>query len=520
MLGFVMFLALNQQVVEVNQQRLNSVRLVYFPVLEHADADIVRLDRLKVQLSDALILDDEDILEEARETGLSILDSQQKMQQLDNTALAEIEELNVLFVNYSEHAYGVIQSILDGEVALQGGGIEKFKEMNRRLEFYSVALIEYRKGRYTLFSSALTEAGDSAQDVIITGVYAALVMVVLLLLTIFLISNLITRDLGKVTASLNELAAGGGDLTQLLDDSSNDEIGDVIRAFNEFVSNVADIVEQVLSSSDHILNGTKRLAGLTKITSAGAQGQQMDTADLAVAIARFVVLIDHIVENIQQTTDTAGEALLQSHSAQETNRETVLAIDELAKRIETSTGVITEVKSQSDNIGVAIDLIREIANQTNLLALNAAIEAARAGDNGRGFAVVADEVRALAARTQDATTQIQGVIEALQGGVLRSVSEMKLSRETAISGVEQVEKSSLTIKSIAAAIEDIHTKNSSVAALSDEQKEITHSIHDSVTNINATAGTTNINATVCSGTSEELMNLARELKVLVGQFKI
>jgi hypothetical protein len=70
---------------------------------------------------------------------------------------------------------------------------------------------------------------------------------------------------------------------------------------------------------------------------------------------------------------------------------------------------LTDLVELADARESVLSVIGAIAEQTNLLALNAAIEAARAGESGRGFAVVADEVRTLASRTQDSTTEIQGI---------------------------------------------------------------------------------------------------------------
>ncbi|MFA6699395.1 MAG: methyl-accepting chemotaxis protein [Thiomicrospira sp.] len=101
----------------------------------------------------------------------------------------------------------------------------------------------------------------------------------------------------------------------------------------------------------------------------------------------------------------------------------------LTDEVTRATEVIKQLEADSNNIGTVLVLIRDIAEQTNLLALNAAIEAARAGEHGRGFAVVADEVRILAGKTQQATTEIQTIIEELQQRARNAVQVMEHGQE-------------------------------------------------------------------------------------------
>ncbi|WP_127497515.1 methyl-accepting chemotaxis protein [Actinoplanes solisilvae] len=75
---------------------------------------------------------------------------------------------------------------------------------------------------------------------------------------------------------------------------------------------------------------------------------------------------------------------------------------------------VTSLRTASDQIRTAVDLINQVAKQTRLLALNATIEAARAGDAGRGFSVVAGEVKTLAAETSASSDEIMGQVNTVQ----------------------------------------------------------------------------------------------------------
>jgi len=159
-----------------------------------------------------------------------------------------------------------------------------------------------------------------------------------------------------------------------------------------------------------------------------AQRQHMDS--LATAMEQMSAAIREVARNandtLLQTRQSSEEA---AHGAQRVAR-TINAIATLADEIGNASGAVERLTHNANRINEVISVINAISQQTNLLALNAAIEAARAGEQGRGFAVVADEVRTLASRTQQATVEIQQMIEELQAGTgaLNDIMEKTVGR--------------------------------------------------------------------------------------------
>jgi len=148
-------------------------------------------------------------------------------------------------------------------------------------------------------------------------------------------------------------------------------------------------------------------------------------------------------ENTQKATVLSGQA----RTAAETGAGDMQAMSE----------AMTAIKKSSDDIGVIIKTIDEIAFQTNILALNAAVEAARAGEAGAGFAVVADEVRSLAQRAAAAAKETAGKIE----GAITKTSQ----------GVQINDRVALGLKEIVEKVRMVDALVSEVAAASNEQSQ-------------------------------------------------
>ncbi|MEN9657473.1 MAG: hypothetical protein RL571_938 [Pseudomonadota bacterium] len=185
--------------------------------------------------------------------------------------------------------------------------------------------------------------------------------------------------------------------------------------------------------------------------------------------------IDEVAHTTSEASNRGNSAFSSANEGQVVVEGAVQGMRDVALLVRTTAGVIGQLNTQSDKIGVIVGVIKDIADQTNLLALNAAIEAARAGDTGRGFAVVADEVRKLSERTAKATAEIGELIHSIQIEIERAVGTMT-SGEKEVSAGE--EKAVSAEKALARIVQDVGAMRNLISEITNATEQQASSVRD------------------------------------------
>ncbi|MBN0977452.1 methyl-accepting chemotaxis protein [Pseudomonas hygromyciniae] len=220
-------------------------------------------------------------------------------------------------------------------------------------------------------------------------------------------------------------ALGAGDLSARLNVSSQDEIGQLARSFNQMGEALSTMVSHIREAAEEVNSRAQALSGLSGGAYEGMEQQSGEITSMAGAVEEFSATSLNIADNMGNTERLAQENAQQTRIGRNSMQEASASLEHIATALNSTATVINTLGQRSQEIGGIVGVITSIADQTNLLALNAAIEAARAGEQGRGFAVVADEVRNLASRTRQATDEISGMIQSIQQETGNAISTME-----------------------------------------------------------------------------------------------
>ncbi|HFQ5193033.1 TPA: methyl-accepting chemotaxis protein [Vibrio vulnificus] len=364
--------------------------------------------------------------------------------------------------------------------------------------------------------TALAGVREAQNEAVVTGVILLLVSAVVMVLTL----EHAYKPLLKLKKAVLGLSKGSGDLTARLTVEGGDDLAQISEGFNRFVQSLQGMMLQVSEASQNISSNIVQLNQTAVENEKVLITHSAETDQVVTAITEMSESARSVAENVTQSNRITEGASKEAKQSLEIVNNAVTTVSALVNDVEEMSDRIVSMNQDANKISEVLNVIGEISEQTNLLALNAAIEAARAGEQGRGFAVVADEVRALAARTQNSTTEISEMLSKLLDGTSSVVASMERTKQQCQSTASKTSEVSNSLNLMSGSVRDIDDVSTQIAAATEEQSTVAAelsrnmlAIRDIVTNLVA-SGRQTVAAT------ESLADSNHELDKLVSNFKL
>ena len=352
------------------------------------------------------------------------------------------------------------------------------------------------------------------------AVFSSLVMIIIGIAVLLLVLQALYRPILLLKEMVHDLSKGNGDLTSRLPVKSNDDLGLISENINLFIEKLQRLMLDVSQSSTEIDDSIKQLREEVDSNGTILNAHMIETDQIVSAIEEMSVTAKDVAQNSNDTAAFTQTTNAQASKSKESVGEATAIVARLVNEVENTSNSISEIERNTSDINNVLKVIGDIADQTNLLALNAAIEAARAGEYGRGFAVVADEVRALAAKTQDSTTEIEQTLLQLREGSSSAISTMGSTKSTCLEVAQSTEVVASDLGSINDSVSQINDLNLQIATAAEEQSCVSDEIARNMTAISDMANELVVNGNNSLEQTIELANANVNLKALVAQFKL
>lgn len=370
--------------------------------------------------------------------------------------------------------------------------------------------------------------------------------ILLLILFSRKISSMIIKPITQLKTLLGN--AKEGDFTGNVTYNSKDEIGELIRSYDEMRKGISSIIYNVDRASLKVSASSEELFAASYQSKEGSTQSSVITEQLLKGSNQQSEVISHSKNVISEMLILIGEC--SSHTNKVSNSATVtdelaikgsailenvkLGMSEIQQDVGELTLLIEGLNDHSEKIEKISGMITSIADQTNLLALNAAIEAARAGESGKGFAVVAEEVKKLAVQSGDYAQQIDLIVQILQNDIGKSLSSMRDTNKGVEEGSIASDEADKAFNQIQIAIKEMTRLVMESGEFITSLKNKTDEVHHSFELISDVANSGLKGAEQVAATNQEqlasseeiteasktLSNMSEELRELIIKFKV
>ncbi len=328
------------------------------------------------------------------------------------------------------------------------------------------------------------------------------------------------RNQAAILQLMDELSViAGGDLTAQA--AVTEQItGAIADSINVTVGQLRKVVSDINRASDKVAQATEQAQQTARrlIADSTRQAEDIEAADVSVEM--MTASMSEVSSNANESAQVARRSLSTAERGARAVQDSIGGMNEIRQQIQETAKRIKRLGESSQEIGEIVDVITEIAEQTNVLALNAAIQAAAAGEGGRAFAVVAEEVQLLAERSAEATTQIAGLVRAIQADTQEAAAAMESSIQGVVEGARLSDTAGRSLHEIEAVTRDLSEMIQRIAVNTETQVVVAEEVRKIMRDVLTVTGTTTEGSQRAATAVTEIAAQTQSLKASVTQFSV
>ena len=347
------------------------------------------------------------------------------------------------------------------------------------------------------------------------AIISSLALIFIFLLAISIAQNIMPL-LKHIIRVMQMIEAG--DLKQRIGFSGSDAFGLIGGAVDNTINKLVKLIESVSIASKQVASQTKEIDRLSNSSQEHLAGQHDELLRCSDAVLQSTQTANDSAQFSEKADDVAQALNGNMQQVNSQSSELINLMSQLSVEMESSSKASNELRATSHEVKSVLDVINGISEQTNLLALNAAIEAARAGEAGRGFAVVADEVRGLSVRTQEATVEIQSMIDNLEKTSEELVQKVENGAKEVNHISDNVNGSKEKLTEMTSLIQTLAELNSESARSASAQREASDKMYHDVKQIQDRSESCLHNMNEIINSKAVLVDTASQLEVALDEY--
>jgi twitching motility protein PilJ len=335
------------------------------------------------------------------------------------------------------------------------------------------------------------------------------------------ISNIQQRQKELQESEFNKLlwlleTAAKGDLTINIDGKG--EFGQITDSLNSLLKNFRKVIEQTKASVNYMDNNLHKNRNVILQMTDNSQQQVYKIQESLNQINKIIPSLKSIEECTKQASNIASNTVQIAAISRQSIGITATNISSLRATVSNTAKQVRDLGESSQQITRAVALMEQIAMQTNILSLNVDIEANRAFD-GKAFAMLAEQVSQIAKNAVLATQDIAQMTEKFQRETYAVVQKMEIGSQEVADSFQRVEENKQALNQIANMSKQIQSFVQFISENTVSHLEVSQSLKEFMEDVVLISENTNNESYQFSQSLDSMINLSRELKESVKQFK-